>query len=143
MEGQPLQIQAGQGLRVFFSFSYKVVEQTAVPIRAALYLKVPVIGRAAIKDARTETTITLDKSIDWRTYEGQIDIDIGSGVKAGVYGLGVESPGFEGAGDYIDDCIEVTAAPSMFELIGPILVIGLMAAMVSMITPAMEGGGID
>ena len=132
--GQPLQIQAGQSLRVFYAFNYKVAEQTAVPIRAALYKKtlgVPLV----VEEARTETTLTLDMSVAWQSYQGQIDIAIGSGVGAGVYGLGVECPGFEGAGDYIDDCIEVTAAAGITSWIGPLI----MIAMLGMLAPMMSG----
>ncbi|MBC8477191.1 MAG: hypothetical protein H8D49_02495 [Dehalococcoidia bacterium] len=130
VEGQPLQIPAGSTLRVFYSFSYKVAETTTVPVWAALYTKTPVIGsRIAVEQAQRKTTITLDTAIAWQTYQGQIEFTIGSGVKPGVYGLGVESSGFKDAGDYIDDCIEVTAAPGMTEWMGPLMMIAMLGMM--------------
>jgi hypothetical protein len=136
--GQPLKIQAGQKLRVFFSFSYKVAETTTIPIWGSLYQKtIGVINR--VEKAQTKATITLEKSVDWQTYQGQIDIGIDSKVEAGMYGLIVELPGLKDAEAKIDDCIEVTAAPGITEWVGPLLMFGLMAGMVGMMAP-MAGG---
>jgi len=136
VEGQPLQIQAGQTLRVFFSFSYKVAETTTVPAWASLYQRVAgIVNR--VEAAQTKTTITLDKAIAWQTFEGYVDVAIGSGVKPGVYGLIVELPGFADAEERIDDCIEVTAAPSMMEWIGPLLMIGMMGMMAGVMAEGM------
>jgi len=138
VEGQPLQIQAGQTLRVFFSFSYKVAEQTSVPIWASLYQRVAgAVNRA--EAAQTKTTITLDAAIAWQTYQGQIDIAVGSGVKPGIYGLIVELPGFKDADERIDDCIEVMAAPGMMEWIGPLIMIAMMGMMAQMMGGMAEG----
>ena len=147
-EGEPLPIQAGQTLRVLYAFSYKVVEQTAVPIKAALYTKLPswtlpFKPRKDVEDAKTETTITLDASVEWRSYQGQIDIAVGSGVGAGVYGLAVESPGFEGAGDYIDDCIEVPGAGGIASWIGPIIMIAMMGMVMQMMSGMTKGEEIE
>ncbi|GAI65266.1 unnamed protein product, partial [marine sediment metagenome] len=40
----------------------------------------------------------------------------------------------------IDDCLEVAAIPGIFEMLGPLLMIGLMVGMVAMIMPMMEEG---
>jgi hypothetical protein len=137
-EGQPLQIPAGQTLRVFLSFNYKVAEMTSVPIWASLYqYTLGILNRVAT--AQTKTTITLDTAIAWQTYQGQIDIAIGSGVKPGVYGLIVESPGFKDAEARLDNCIEVTAAPGMTDWIGPMITIAMMGMMVPMMTGMGEG----
>jgi hypothetical protein len=138
VEGQPLQIQAGQTLRVFYSFSYKVAETTSVPVWASLYqYMLGIVNRVAA--AQTKTTITLDTAIAWQTYQGQIDIAIGSGVKSGVYGLIVESPGFKDAEARIDDCIEVTAAPGMTDMLGPLIMIAMMGMMAQMTGGMAEG----
>ena len=141
VEGQPLQIQAGQTMRVFFSFSYKVAETTTVPIWASLYTGhwMPGIEINRVDQAQTKTTITLDTAIAWQTYQGYIDIAIGSGVKAGVYGLIVEIPGFKDAEERIDDCIEVTAAPGIAEWIGPLIMIAMMGMMAQMMAGTEYG----
>ena len=140
VEGQPLQIQAGQTLRVFFAFTYKVAETIDARIWVALYTKFPVTGRRmVVEGAERESIITLDKAMDWQTYQGHIDFSIGSGVKASVYGLGLELPDFKNdAGDYIDDCIEVIAAPGMMEMLGPLIMIAMMGMMVPMLTGMPE-----
>ena len=136
VEGQPLLIQAGQALRVFFSFSYKVAETTTIPIWASLYQRVAgIVNR--VEAAQTKTTITLDKAIAWQTYQGQIDITIGSGVKAGVYGLIVELPGFADADERIDDSIEVAAAPGVMDWMGPLVMLAVVGMMAQM-TEGME-----
>ncbi len=138
VEGQPLPIQAGQTLRVFFSFRYKVADTVTVPIWASLYQKVVgVVNRVEL--AQTKGTITLDATTDWQTYQGQIDIAISSEVQPGVYGLIVELPGFDDAKEQIDNCIEVTGAPGMMEWIGPLMMIAMMGMMVQMMTGMSEG----
>ena len=136
VEGQPLLIQAGQALRVFFSFSYKVAETTTIPIWASLYQRVAgIVNR--VEAAQTKTTITLDKAIVWQTFEGYVDIAIGSGVKPGIYGLIVELPGFADADERIDDSIEVAAAPGVMDWMGPLLMIA-MVGMLAQTTQGME-----
>jgi len=138
VEGQPLQIQAGQTLRVFFSFSYKVAETTTIPIWASLFQRIAgMVNR--VEAAQTKTTITLDTAIAWQTCQGYVDIAIGSGVKAGLYGLIVELPGFEEAEESIDECIEVTAAPGMTEWVGPLIMIAMMGMMAPMMGEMAEG----
>ena len=131
VEGQPLQIQSGQTLRVFYSFSYKVAETSSVPVWGSLYQKtLGIVNR--VGQAQTKTTITLDTSLAWQTYQGQIDITVGSDVKAGIYGLIVELPGFENAEARVDDCIEVIQSSGITEWIGPLIMIAMMGMMVQM-----------
>lgn len=138
VEGQSLH-QAGQALRAFFSFSYKVAEPTSVPVWASLYQKVTgVVNR--VEQAQAKTTITLDTAVAWQTYQGQVDIVIGRDVKAGVYGLMVELPGFEDAEARIDGCIEVTAAPGITEWIGPLIAIAMMGMVAQMAAPMANMG---
>ena len=140
VEGQPLQIQSGQTLRVFYSFSYKVSQTTSVPVWGSLYQKtLGIVNR--VGQAQTKTTMTLDTSLSWQTYQGQIDINIGSGVKAGVYGIIVELPGFEDAEARIDDCIEVIQSSGITEWMGPLIMIAMMGMMVQMASGMSEDTG--
>jgi hypothetical protein len=137
-EGELLQIQAGQTLRVFYSFNYKVAEVTTLPIWASLYQKtLGLVNR--VESAQTKTSRTLDTALEWQTCDGQIDIAIGSDVQAGVYGLIVEVPGFAEAEARLDDCLEVTSAPGMASWIGPLMMIAMMGMMVQMTSGMNEG----
>jgi len=135
--GQPLTVSVGDTLRVFYAFNYKVAETTGVEIWASLYkYVVGILNRQ--EQAQKKQTITLEKAIEWRPYEGEIDIGVGD-VSPGTYGLICELPKYD-VEHHIDDCIEVTAPPSVWEMMGPLLVLGLMAGMVSMMAPMMEEG---
>ena len=139
-EGQPLPITVGQAIRVFYAFKYKLPETTGVRIWASLFARpLGVIDRH--EKAQTKGTVTLEKALEWKNYSGEIDILVVS-TNPGIYGLICELPDYpeEDAQHYIDDCIEVAAAPGMMDMIGPLLVLGLMAGMVSMMAPMMEEG---
>ena len=138
-EGQPLTVAVGNTIKVFYGFKYKMPETTGVRIWASLYkYSLGILDRQG--QAQTKETIPLEKALDWKDYSGEIDIVIGD-MPAGTKGLICELPDYGAEAEHhIDDCIEVTAAPSVFEMIGPLLVIGLMAAMVGMMAPAMEEG---
>jgi len=91
---EPLPIRVGQTLRVRYSFSYKVAETTTIELWASLFTR-----RAGIIDrieyAQAKQTITLDRSLEWKTYSGEIDIAVQPRIGAGVYGLIVEIPKYE------------------------------------------------
>ncbi len=143
-EGQPLLVAVGETIRVFYTFRHKItLLQSAYRLPVELYLKLPfctsfkiwaslyrytvgILDRAS--QAYTKETITLEKTLEWKDYTGEIDIVVGS-VSSGLYGLICELPDYD-KDEHIDDCIDVTAPPSIFEMIGPILVIGLLAGMV-------------
>lgn len=136
-EGQPLPVAVGDTLKVFYAFKYKMPETTGVRIWASLYrYTMGVLDRASA--AQTKDKITLVKALEWKDYEDEIDIEIGQ-ISSGTYGLICELPDSD-VEHHIDDCIEVTAAPGIMEMIGPLLVIGLMAAMVAMMAPMMKEG---
>jgi len=136
-EGVPVQVAVGETIRVFYSFQYRALQGATVQLWASLYrYSLGVLDRMA--QAQTKTTVTLEPAEDWTTYEGQVDITIGQ-VSSGTYGLIVELPEYD-VEDHVDDCIEVTAPPSPIEMIGPLLVLGLMAAMVSQMAPMMKEG---
>lgn len=136
-EGQPLPIKIGETIRVFYGFRYKLPKESGVRIWASLYNYSP--GWLDRKEkAQTKETITLGKALEWEDHSGEIDIVVGD-ISSGTYGLICELPDYDKE-EHIDDCIEVTAPPSVWEMIGPLLVIGLMAGMVSMMAPMMEEG---
>ena len=139
VEGQPLPIAVGETIRVFFAFKYKMPQTSSIRIWASLYnYTLGVLNRQG--QAQTKGTVTLEKALDWKDYAGEIDILVGQ-VSSGTYGLICELPDYgTEAEEHIDDCIQVTAPPSVFEMIGPLLVLGLMAGMVSMMAPMMEEG---
>jgi len=136
--GQPLPVPAGSSLRVFYSFSYKVEDTTPVSLWASLYSGhwLPGVEINRVEQAQTKTTITLDRALDWQTYQGYVDINIGSGVKAGVYGLLVELRGF--TDDTVNDCLEVTAAPGITEWVGPLIMLALLGMMIPVMTGMAE-----
>ncbi len=137
VEGEPLPISVGETIKVFYAFKYKMPEISGVRIWASLYNYSP--GWLDRKEkAQTKETITLEKATEWKDYSGEIDIEIGD-IDAGTYGLICELPDYD-VEDHIDGCLEVAAPPSMVEMIGPLLVLGLMAGMASMIAPMMKGG---
>ncbi|GAJ16191.1 unnamed protein product [marine sediment metagenome] len=137
VEGQPLPIAVGETLRVFYSFNYRMPNAADVRIWASLYkYTLGILNRK--ENAQTKQTVTLEKALDWKDYSGEIDIPVGD-IDPGIYGLICELPGYD-VEDSIDDCLEVAAAPGIMDMIGPLLVIGLMAVMVSMMTPMMEEG---
>ncbi len=147
IEGQPLQIPAGSTLRVFFSFSYMVDEDSSVSFWASLYqYRAGLIDR--ISGAQTKSVITLPQSIEPTTYEGYIDIKLQpagmipvGGISPGIYGLLLELRGYEDV--KIDDCIQVTEAPGIIsgitEMMGPLIMIAMMGMMVPMMSGMAEG----
>jgi hypothetical protein len=130
--GQPVTVRPGQTVRVSYAFNYKVAETTSVEARASLYQRVAgVINR--VEQAQKTQTITLEESLDWKPYEGQIDIMIGQQVKAGRYGLICEIPKYD-VEAHLDDVIQVAGAMDLSGLI----VLALLVGMVGMMTPMMR-----
>ena len=137
-EGEPLPVGVGDTIKVFYAFRYKVPKESGIKIWASLYNYSP--GYFDRKEAaQTKETIILEQALDWKDYSGEIEIVVGQ-VSPGTYGLIGELPGYTDAEHHIDDCIEVSAPPSMMEMIGPLLVVGLMAGMMSVMAPGMEEG---
>jgi len=130
---QPLPIRVGQTLRVRYSFSYKVAETTSIELQASLFVR-----RAGVIDrvnyALAKQTITLDRSLEWKTYSGEIDIVIQSGIRAGVYGLIVDIPRYE-VSAVLDNVVRVIGI-DLEGLISLGLVLGLVGMMVPMVKEA-------
>jgi len=137
VEGQPLPISVGKVLKLFYSFDYKMPEEGSVRIWASLYkYSLGILNRE--EKAQTKETPTLTQALDWKDYPGEIDILVGD-IDPGTYGLICELPDYN-VDDRIDNCLEVAAAPGIMDMMGPLLVMGLMMGMVSMMMPKMEEG---
>lgn len=125
-EGQLLPIAVGDTLKVFYSFKYVMPKAGSIRVWASLWY-----GLTRVGPAQTKGSIDLEAAPVETPYEGEIDIVIGN-IPAGKYGLICELPDYKDAWEKKEDCIEVTAAPSIWDSIGPLLVLGLMVGMVSM-----------
>ena len=136
IEGEPLRINVGDTLRVSYGFRYKMPETSDVGIWASLYkYSFGILDRQG--QSQTKEIITLVKALDWEGYSGEIDIVIGN-MPVGAYGLILELHGYGDEAEYrIDDCLEIAVTPSIFDAIGPILVLGLMAGIM---IPMMKEG---
>jgi len=138
-EGQPLQIKVGDVIKVYFSFKANIPERMTVNIQAALYrYTFGVLNRTP--EATTKGTMTLESTGGVvRDYSTDIDITIMSGINADIYGLLVELPAYNLQAK-IDDCLEVPKKQGLLDMIGPLLVLGLMMGMMAMISPMMKEG---
>jgi len=135
-EGLPLQINVGQTLKVFYAFKYQMPQGASVRIWASLYrYTAGILDRASA--AQTKQSILLEASAEPKSYAGEIDVTVGQ-VSAGTYGLICELPDYKDAENHIDDCITVAAAPSMWGALVPLIFLGLMVGMVSMMAPMMK-----
>ncbi len=136
VEGQPLPVQAGETLRVSYSFKYRLPVQATVPLWASLY------QTTRVEAAQTKTTIILERATDWQDYQGQVDIDIGSSVPTGTYGLIVELPGYKDAEVQVDDCLAVAGSPGLMtgltEWLGPLMMMAMMGMMMQMMPTDFE-----
>ena len=131
--GQKIELSPGDILRISISFKYTVAESTTVVLWASLGLG---IGR----DIETKEEISLEAAITPKTWEGSIDLTVPQGVTAGTYWLRAEIEGYPETQVTLPDAVVITAPPSPIEMVGPLLVLGLMAAMVSQMAPMMKEG---
>ena len=144
-EGQPLPIKAGDVIKVFFTIRGRVPQDTEVEIWASVYhYALGLLNKQEM--AQTKGTTVLEATVEIKDYERVVDINIGEIVPgSGLYGIIVELRGYEDVEGNpmeakIPDCLEFTATPGIFEMIGPLLVLGLMMGLMSMITPMMGEG---
>ena len=152
VEGQPLPVATGDTLKVFFGFNYKLPETTDVEIWASLYRYTTILGITYLdraSDAQTKGTITLEKSLEWKEFNGAIDILIPQvsselwglvkkGIDVGLWGLIVELPDYN-IDDKIDDCIEATTAPGIMGTLMSIMPLIMIMMVFMMLTPMMKG----
>lgn len=137
IEGQPLPIEAGETIRVFFTFRGRVPQETEVRVWASLYQYVLGILNREEK-AQTKATTILEGTVEFVDYERAADIVIGD-IGSGLYGIIIELKDYD-VSDRIDDCLEVAKVPSIWDMLPSLIGIGLMVFMMSMITPMMKEG---
>ncbi len=142
-EGQPLLIKVGETIRVFFTFRGRVPQDTEVRVWASVYHYVLGILNREEKAQNKGTTI-LEGTVEFKDYERAADITIGD-IGSGLYGIIVELKDYKDAEgnpieDKIDNCLEITKVPSIWDMLGPLLMIGLMVGMVAIISPMMKEG---
>ncbi len=138
VEGQPFPINVGETLRVSFAFKYLMPEDTEIRIWSSLYYYTP-LGLFNREDrAQTKGVILLEKAEEWKDFTGEIDILIGQ-APSGIYGLIVELPDYgEEAEHRIETCIQVIGVASIFDMIGPLLILGLLAGIMPMLGEGAE-----
>jgi len=146
----PLALEAknftvGDTVRVTASFLYTVGADTSVTVQAGPYHYIAGVldrigacfGSTVVSLPKTTTPIEKQFTIDFTLTPASI---IGTGgIQAGTYGLIVELPGTD-FNVKQDDVLLVVAAAGIMDMIGPLLVSGIMMFMVSMVTPMMKEG---
>ena len=145
IEGQPLPIKTGDVIRVFFTITGRVPQDTEVEIWASVYhYALGLLNKQ--EKAQTKGTTVLEGTVEFKDYEKAIDIEIGEIVPgSGLYGLIVELRGYEDVEGNpmeakIADCLEFTKTPSIWDILPSLIGIGLMVGMMSMITPMVKEG---
>lgn len=142
--GEKVELSVGDTLEVSVSFKYTVAENTMVTLRACPYqYTVGVLDRIG-GSCGENREVELEATLTPKTKEAVVEMPIvpasEGGIENGTYGLIAEVLGTD-AEDHIDDCLVISGnPPSMMEMIGPILVLGLMAGMMSMMAPMMQEG---
>lgn len=138
---EPLPVSEGDILRVSYTFDYKVAESVDVEVWASLYgYTLGILDRA--DSTVTKETITLDKSIDWSTYAGEIYITIPQvsgaigglitpGIDAGLWGILCELPQF-GIEGYVGGSILAIAPPSVLSMIPMLIMVMVMSMIMNM-----------
>lgn len=132
--GEPIELAAGDTLRVFVSFDYRVGK--AASCRAGAY-----IGLVSSPVARGAKDVSLFVHPEYDREEATVDIAIGGG---GLFGGG-PAGGLYSLGAYIEDtdlyqeipdCITIKEAFGLSSIIGMVV----MVMMMGMIMPMMEEG---
>jgi len=130
--GEPIELAAGDVLRVFVSFDYRVGKATSC--RAVAY-----IGLVSSPVAKGAKDVSLFVHPEYAREEAAVDITIGGG---GLFGGG-PAAGLYGLGAYIEntdlyqeipDCITIKEAFGLSSIIGMVVVMMMMG----MIMPMME-----
>ncbi len=126
--GKQIPLGPGDTLVVKVSFGYFASEASDVTLWASL-------GIGVGRDIESFLSIHLDKALVPQTWEGTTEIFIPTSDKTdAVYWMKVEVNGTEVT---IPNAVVISGMPAgTFEMIGPLLVLGLLAAMM----PMLSGG---
>lgn len=143
--GDKVTLSPGETLRVGITVSYKGKAQNftlygaigsrqeAIPILDIGWFDEMLFGRSNLPcpDSTTEFT----------PVEGSVDIPVPANTPAVTdYDLYVKIEEQPSVMDEVDNIIDITAAPSIWEIVGVLLVLGLMMGLMSMVTPMMKEG---
>lgn len=144
--GEKVTLKAGETLQVGIAVPYKGKAQDftlygaigsrnklLIPIVDINWFDEMLFGRDPLPCPKSETEFT--------TVEGSVGILVPTNTPSVTnYDLYVKIEEQPSVMDEVDDFIDIVAPPSIFEMIGPLLVLGLMVGMVSMMAPIMEEG---
>lgn len=135
--GVSVQLGPGDTLRVSISFSYTAPED----LTGTLYASI-LGGAGAVKSG--SKPLSLKKATTPITKTDSVDIVLPTeGLTDGTYSLAAGIAGYPETTVTISNCIILSGfAPAVdwVTMIGPILVIGMMAMMVSQMAPMMKEG---
>lgn len=129
--GKEIPLKPGNILVVDVRFNYIVSEPVDVTLWASL-------GIGMGRDVESFLPIYLDEALTPKTWEGSTEIAIPtSGIANGTYWMKVEVNGTEIT---IPNAVIISGVLDIWEMIGPLLVLGLMAGIVAMMAPALKEG---
>jgi len=135
---EPKNFTVGDTIRVTASFLYTVGADTSVTVQAGPYHYIAgILDRIGSCFGKTE--VSLPKALTPTEKQFTIDFTLKAqdGIAAGTYGLLVEIPGTD-FNVKQDGVLVVAAAPSMWGALVPLIFLGLMVGMVSMMAPMMK-----
>lgn len=135
----------GDTIRVTASFVYTVGSDTSVTVQAGPYHYIAGVldrigacfGSTSVSLPKTTEPTEKQFTIDFKLTPASI---IGTGgIQAGTYGLIVELPGTDFNAKQ-DSVLIVASGAGVLDMIGPLLILGIMMFMMSQMTPMMEEG---
>jgi len=133
---QPLLIAVGDTLKVNYSFKYSLTKNTSIRIWASLYVYNALGQLNRLGGAQTKKTIDLTATTVPMLYNGEIDIVVGN-ISAGKFGLLLELPDYPFDADHevhIDNCLEITAIPNIWSMLGDLIPLIIMMLAMNLIT---------
>lgn len=135
---EPKNFAVGDTIRVSASFLYTVPKDTPITVQAGPYqYKLGILDRIGV--CFGSTTISLPATVTPTEKQFTIDFTLKAtdGIAAGTYGLLVEIPGTDISVKQ-DDVLIIAGAANIWSMIGPLLVLGLMMGIMSMVMPKEE-----
>ncbi len=131
---EPKQFNAGDTIRVTFTFKYTVGVDATITLRAVPYqYRLGILDRIGASAGTKELRLA---SASDAVVQESIDFTL-SGISSGTYGLLVEVPGTT-YGAKSDDVLIVAGTTDMFTAMMPML---MMVMMLGMVMPMMQGMG--
>lgn len=129
-EGQQIAVAAGDVIKVYYSFRYKLPAAGDVEVWASFYkYTVGILNR--VERAQAKQVITLGKALDWKDYSGEMDIIVGD-ISSGTYGLICELPDYD-VDARIENCFSVAGVMGIVDMIPMLIMVMMMGMMMNMI----------